>query len=657
MSNLSGDVADPALRQPPSRSDRVRPTNPFVKFKKEDIEQSIPDRFEKMVRLYPDRLAVKTRDHQLTYDELNKAANRVAHAILEQRGKGNEPVALLFEHGASAIAAILGVLKAGKIYVPLDPSYPLTRLRYVLEDSQAAFIVTDKRHLSLAGELSKDMLPGTNIDEIGSHLSDKNLGLTILPGAFAYILYTSGSTGQPKGVVENHRNLLHGVLRTTNGLHICAHDRVSLTHSYCASASVRRIFPGLLNGASLHLLDVKREGMHSLANFLIEEEITFFSMGRIRDFIHTLSGEQQFPKLRLVSFGGDLVYKRDVALCKRHLPRDCLVGIWMSTTETGTVTQYFIDKETQIVTNIVPIGYPVEGIEVILLNDEGREVGVNQPGEIAVKSRYLSPGYWRRPELTKSKFLPDPDGGEARVYLTGDLGRMRPDGCFVRLGRKDNQVKIRGYRVEVAETEAALVSLDIVKSAFVMAQEESAGVKRLVAYLVPYRQPAPTASTLRRKLAETLPDYMLPSVFVTLDAFPLTPTGKIDRRALPEPDNTRPKLDTAYVAPRTQVEKELAEIWAKVLSFDKIGIHDNFFDLGGHSLLATRVISRVISTFKVELPIKTLFESPTVADMAQIIIQNDAKLAGDKELARMLAELDTLSDEEAKRLLADEGKV
>jgi len=656
MTNISTAIPDLPPEQQAIRDKCFHPTGRFVEFKKEEIEQSIPNRFEEMVSKYPDRLAVMTSNHALTYDALNKAANRVAHGILAHRGEGNEPIVLLFQHDAPVITAILGVLKAGKIYVPLDPSYPIARLRYMLEDSQAALIFTDNRYLSLARELSKDALQVINLDEIDSNLSDKNLGLSTSPSAFTYILYTSGSTGQPKGVVENHRNVLQGVIRVTNGLHICADDRVSLTHSSSASASVRRIFPALLNGASLHLLDVKREGMRCLMNFLIEGEITIFSMGRIRDFVRTLSGEQRFPKLRLVSFGGDLVYKSDVDLCRRHFPPDCLVGIWMSTTETGSITQYFIDKETQIETDIVPIGYVAEGIEVILLDDEGNEVGVNQAGEIAVKSRYLSPGYWQRPDLTRAAFIPDPKGGDTRIYLTGDLGRMMPDGCLVHLGRKDNQVKIRGYKVETAETEAALLSLDNIKSAHVTAQQERPGIKRLVAYLVPCKRPAPTVSTLRRKLAETLPDYMLPSVFVVLDAFPLTPTGKVERKELPAPHGSRPELDNPYVAPRTSIEEKLTKIWAEVLAIQQVGIHDSFLDLGGHSLLATQVISRVINTFNVELPIRFLFGSPSVADMAMVITENMAKKAGDKELARMLAELESLSDEEAQRRLAEEEK-
>jgi len=281
-------------------------------------------------------------------------------------------------------------------------------------------------------------------------------------------------------------------------------------------------------------------------------------------------------------------------------------------------------------------------------------VGSGDIGEIAVKSCYLSPGYWRRPDLTELAFLPDPEGGSERIYRTGDLGRMLPDGLLQHLGRKDFQVKVRGYRVEISEIELILLDFPAVKEAVVVAREDRPGDQRLVAYLVQNQQSVPTVSGLRRFLNEKLPEYMIPSAFVLLDALPLTPNGKVNRLALPPPGNARPEMDNPFVAPGTPIEVELAKMWAEVLSLDEVGIHDNFFDLGGHSLLATQVISRVINTFKVELPIKSLFESPTVADMAVVITENMAKKVGDEELALMLAELESLSDEEARKRLADE---
>jgi acyl carrier protein len=263
----------------------------------------------------------------------------------------------------------------------------------------------------------------------------------------------------------------------------------------------------------------------------------------------------------------------------------------------------------------------LEDTEVLLLDDDGKETAANQIGEMSVRSRYLSPGYWRRPELSQTKFLPDPNGGEERNYRTGDLGVMLDDGCLVHMGRKDFQVKVRGYRIEVGEIEAALLNLDNVKEAVVVLREDRSGDKRLVAYIVPSRQPAPTVTTLRNALAENLPSYMVPSAFVLQDTLPLLPNGKLDRQTLPDADNSRPNLDTPFIVPETAVEQTLAKIWAKVLNVDQIGIHDNFFDLGGQSLAAMGIISQVIKHFQVELPLRSLFQSPTVADMATVIAE------------------------------------
>jgi hypothetical protein len=314
-----------------------------------------------------------------------------------------------------------------------------------------------------------------------------------------------------------------------------------------------------------------------------------------------------------------------------------------------------MDKETKIPADIVPVGYPVEDMEILLLDDDGKVVGFNQSGEIAIRSPYLALGYWQEPDLSGAAFQSDPEGGTLRIYRTGDLGFMGPDGCLTHLGRKDFQVKVRGYRIEVGDIETALLALDMIREAIVMAGEDSRGEKRLVAYVVPTGEPAPAISALRRALSGKLPDYMIPSAFVFLDALPLTPNGKVDRHALPAPAPARPQLDTPYVAPRTPIEQVLARIWAEVLGLDQVGIHDNFLDLGGNSLLAGQVISRVIRSFQVELPVRSLFESPTVADMAVVITQNQAAKVGQEELARMLAELESLSDEEAQRLLAEEG--
>src|SRR5215218_7948552 len=604
-----------------SQPRRVYPTNAFIRFEEEETEQSIPQRFEQQVSRYPDRLAVKTRNHQLSYAALNKVANRVARALLAQRGEGAESIALLLEHDALMIAAILGVLKAGKVYVPLDPSFPYARNAYILEDSQAGLIITNNENRSLAESLSENGHSLINIDESGAAPSDENVGLPISADDLANIIYTSGSTGQPKGVVQNHRNLLNVAMRYTNGLGISAVDRLTLLQSYSVAGSVSNMLGALLNGASLFPFNVKKEGLIELADLLVEEEITVYhSVPTVfRQFANMLTGKEEFPELRLVRLGGEPVSAEDVQLYKRYFPSDSIFVNSYGASEAASVLRYCVDKDTKISDAVVPVGYPLGDVEILLLDDDGKAVGFDQVGVIAIKSRYISPGYWHKPDLTRATFTTDPHDEGEWIYRTGDLGYMQPDGCLVVTGRNDFRVKIRGFRIEVAEIELALRGLTKVKEAAVVAHEDQRGEKQLVAYVVPEPEQAPAISELRGFLKDKLPDYMVPSAFVVLNTLPLTPNGKLDRLSLPAPDLARPELGTNYVSPRNALEEQLVGIWEEVLGLERVGIHDDFFELGGHSLLATRVVSRVRGALRVELPLRYLFETPTIAGLAERI--------------------------------------
>jgi amino acid adenylation domain-containing protein len=603
------------------RAKCLHPTGTFSAFAPEAIEQSIPDRFEHMVARHPERPAVKTGNLALTYAGLNQMANRVARAILARCGEGAEPVALLLAQGAPNIAAILGVLKAGKFYVPLDPMYPPARLSYMLEDSQAHLIVTDAQHLPVAEAGGRRKQQVLNLDELQAGLADENLGSTLRPDTLANLLYTSGSTGAPKGVLHNHRNVLHMVRNACNGFHLCAEDRLSLLYSPSVASAARTVFSALLNGATVLPYNLREAGLARLSSWLIQEEITCYnSVATVfRHFARTLTGEEHFPSLRLIVLGSETIYKSDVELYRQHFPPTCLFVATLGATEITHIRRYFIDQEIPLPDSVVPVGYPEEGVQVLLLDESGQEVRVDAVGQIAVKSRALSLGYWRRPDLTQARFLPDPNGGDERIYLTGDLGRMHDDGCLMHVGREDFQVKIRGHRVEVGEIETALLDHPGVKEAVVIAHEDSRGEKRLAGYLVASQELTPSTSMLRDFLAVKLPDYMLPTTFMFLDAFPLTLSGKVDRRALPPPREEDDAPDGTCVAPRTPLESALAEMWSQVLGRTHVGIHDNFFELGGHSLIATQVVARLQATFQIELPLGRLFEMPTIAELALAI--------------------------------------
>ena len=378
-----------------------------------------------------------------------------------------------------------------------------------------------------------------------------------------------------------------------------------------------------------------------------------------RQFLSDLDTKNSFPDLRLLHLAGEPLLKNDVDQFIQKFSKDCIMVNVLGSTECANVCLYFIDHETRIQGNIVPVGYDFsEGVEVLLLDDYLAEVGYGRIGQIAVRSRYLSPGYWNKPDLTQAAFLDDPDGGDLRMFLTGDLGRMQEDGCLEHLGRMDSQVKVRGFRVELSEIENVLIGLGLIREVSVVADHyHSSDNQKLIAYVVPFdNQAPPTPGDLRLLIKTKLPDYMIPSAFVRLDSLPKLHGGKIDRSALSRPSQGRPDLKTPFVRPRSVVEQVLADIWAQVLEIDYVGCNDNFLDLGGDSLRAGQVISRVIKAFQVELPLRSLFEAPTVAEMSLVITQSQAQKADPEHVERMLAELENFTEEQANRLLDEKSE-
>jgi amino acid adenylation domain-containing protein len=604
----------------PVQNPADKPINEFLPLREEQFAQTLTEQFEKIARRYPHRIAVKMGEVAVTYAELNAMSNRVARAILAERASDPEPIGLFFARGVVQIAGVLGVLKAGKFFVLLDSSFPKDRIALILEDSQAKFLIADEQNILAARQAADNGRRVMEFESISDRVSAENLELEIPSKSLAYIVYTSGSTGRPKGVVWNHRNKMHSVMRRVYADHMCAEDRVAVLSSGTANA-VTDIFVTLLNGAALLPFDVKDMGVIPLVNWLVEERITvcYIASPLFRRVGEAMSGDERFPDLRLLWLRSEAVYKSDVDLYKKHFPPTCLLINGVSSGETGPLTEYVINHDTEITDNEVPLGHALAGLEIRLVDDEGRQVGYNEVGEIVVRSRYLFEGYWRRPDLTEAKYKLDPNGGQERLYLTGDLGLMRPDGCLLYKGRKDFRVKVRGYGVEVAEVEKRLLSHPTVREAVVVARQNRLGESYLVAYFTAQSHLVPTVSELRGFLLEKLADYMLPSAFVMLDAMPLTPNGKLDRSALPVPDSSRPQLDVAYAAPRSSIEEKLVELWEEILDVRPIGIHDNFFDLGGHSLAGASLISRLNRAFGLDLAVRVLFEAPTVAQLTSSI--------------------------------------
>jgi amino acid adenylation domain-containing protein len=602
-------------------TEHIRPVYPYTPFPDEELEQSIPERFEKQVRACRDRLAIVTEEGSLTYRGLNDIANRLARTIRALRGDRVEAIALMFEHRAGVLAAMLGVLKTGKFYLVLDPSYPSDRLAYMLSDSGADLVITDTKNHPIATQMAGGTATIVNLDHLDDALSTENLGLHILPDALAMLLYTSGSTGQPKGVMQSHRNVLVEVRNLTNAWGISQHDRWLLYTSMSFANSVRTIYGAFLNGSAIFPYDLKEHGFDDLPRWLLSNRITLMRSlpTTFRNFMATLPPEQTFPDMRVLAVGGEPMPRSDLDYLNRHFQPPCVLVHGLGPTECFMVCWHYFPHGSEVDTPKLPIGYPLPGKDVLLLDDNGHEVPAGEIGEICVKSPYISPGYWRDPERTKAKFRPDPSRSGAQIYRTGDLGVRAETGSLTHVGRFDFQLKIRGFRIEVAEIEAALRTLPTVVDAVVVGRPDATGDLRLVAYFVPAPDTRVTVTHMRKHLAQSLPDYMIPAVFVAVGEIPKTPNGKVDRINLPPVSGERPSLETPFAAPDTELTKELAHIWADVLGVTEVGVHDDFFELGGDSLRAARIISRVTRSLKLPLPMTALFDAPTVAGMARFV--------------------------------------
>jgi amino acid adenylation domain-containing protein len=617
-SRIDGRWIDLFLRhkseKPVVRASLIRPQQIFTEFAKDDVDRSIPARFDEQAEKYPDHIAINAIAESLSYRELKQQADRIAAIILGELGVGEGCVALLFDHGIAMIAAMLAVLKAGKVYVPLDPAHPITRIDYILKDTQAKIALTDQAHLDQAQELATGSVKILNLDDPAlTNVDDLGHGQLpqVSPDALAYILYTSGSTGQPKGVVQNHRNVLHFIRSYTNNLYLNAEDSLSLLSSYSFDAAVMDIYGALLNGATLCPINV-RQGMSEVTEQLISSRITIYHSTPtiFRYVFRQLSDDQLLDSLRLVVLGGEEVSVADVDLYRDHCLADCLMVNGLGPTESTIALQYFIDRQTLLAGYTVPVGYPIEETEVLLLDRAGRETLMI--GEIGIRSPHLALGYWRQPEITAAVFLPDPEGQNRRIYCTGDLARRLPDNGLLYLGRKDAQIKIRGIRIEPGEIEAVLSEHPMVRENAVIAMGGPSQEKHLVAFVALKGSLKLSPDQFGAYLRERLPMYMIPTAIVEVSSLPLTPTGKIDRRALQANNRIQMIEREALVPPRDSIELQLSNLWRDLLKPEAVGVTQGFFELGGTSLIALIIIDRIEKQFGVQLSLSTFLLENTI---------------------------------------------
>ena len=629
-------------------------------------EVSIQKRFETQVERTPEGVALIFDSQQISYRELNSRSNQLAH-YLRRLGVGPDVKAgICIDRSLEMVIGMLAIIKAGGAYVPLDPEYPHERLRFMVEDAECSVLLTKKGILS--------GLPETGIatfycdidwDKVARESEDNPQNDTAGENLM-YVIYTSGSTGQPKGVAMTNRavaNLLSWQV-----------EQVGLTPArtlqfapLAFDVSFQEIFSTWCSGGTLVLIsDERRRDALSLLRFLQEQKVQriFLPFVFLQHLAEAIENEGSLPEYltEIITAGEQLEITPQIAkLCARL--KDCTLQNHYGPSETHVVTAHSLAQPVDWPT-LPPIGRPIANTQAYILDKNLQPAAIGVSGQLCIGGVSLSRGYLNRPDLTAERFCPDLFGGVAgnRLYLTGDLARYQPDGNIEFLGRIDNQVKIRGSRVELGEIEAKLMGHASVREAAVVARVDVEGERRLIGYVVPANNSSPDLPReLRAYLKKSLPDYMVPSTFIMREALLLTASGKVDRRALAALENKNGYVSEKYEAPRDATEEKLAEIWAAVLRIERVGIRDNFFELGGHSLRATQLVSRIRTAFKVELPLRDLFEWPTIAELGLIIkkFENTLKNGAANTITRdplhgaeeLLTRIDRLSDEDVDFLL------
>ncbi|MCB0155794.1 MAG: amino acid adenylation domain-containing protein [Anaerolineae bacterium] len=638
-------------------------------------EATLQQLFEAQVARTPQAIALTFAETALTYDALNEQANQLAHH-LRSLGVGPEVlVGIFMERSLEMVISIYAVIKAGGAYVPLDPDYPAERVAFMLADAAVPVLLTQQKlRNALPESTARVICLDSEQANLAAHSSENPIS-EVTAAQLAYVIFTSGSTGQPKGVMNTHRGICNRLFWMQEAYQLTPADRVLQKTPFSFDVSVWEFFWPLLVGARLVIAE---PGGHKdpdyLVNVIIEQQITtlHFVPSMLKIFLDAEQVAACRSLKRVICSGEALPYE----LQQRFF--ECLAAELHNLygpTEAAVDVSYWVCHNDPSRT-IVPIGRPIANTQLYILDAALQPVPIGVAGELHIGGVQVARGYLNRPELTAERFIDSPfalneahnDGDNSKselppivhrqkpkLYKTGDLARYLPDGAIEYLGRMDYQVKIRGFRIELGEIETILAQHPAVKTNLVVASETAQMAdKRLIAYVVPTQTQPPTVSDLRSFLSKKLPDYMVPTMFVMLEAMPLTPNGKINRRGLPAPNLARPELTQVYVAPRSEIEEALANIWLQLLPVERVGIYDDFFELGGHSLLATQTIARIQQRFQVTLPLQTIFDTPTVAELAVRLVQQESEHLAQEDLAEMLAALENLPDDQVEDILKND---
>ncbi|MDO9213741.1 MAG: amino acid adenylation domain-containing protein [Methylococcales bacterium] len=583
--------------------------------------------FEEQVARSPEAVAVVYEEHQLTYGELNARANQLAHHLRDIGVKPEALVGICLERSLDMVVGLLGILKAGGAYLPLDPAYPKERLTFMLEDSAPMALLTQGKFKMLFEDVSKFLSVIDLSAKIPSWVSKPETNpdhssVGLMPENLANVLYTSGSTGKPKGVGALHRGLQNLLPWYISEFNLSCDDAVLVVTSHSYDLTQRNIFGPLLVGARLVLAGEPFDPQ-AIVTLVARERISLINLTPSAFYaLIAASTNGELGGLRHVIFGGEPI--QPSRLLELPEPRPEFVNGYGPTECTGMITYHRMSpdlEQDRYCNRAVPIGRPIANTRIYILDAHQQLVPIGVAGEIHIGGMPVGRGYMNQPELTAERFVRDPfiPEADAQMYKTGDLARWLADGTIEFLGRNDFQTKVRGFRIELGEIESTLRQHSQLREVVVGVYELVPGDKKLAAYMVPKSDSTPIPSELQDFLKSKLPEFMIPSAFVFLDALPTTQNGKIDRKALPIPDMNKQDLDVAFIAPRNQVETRLAEIWGNLLAIDRVGIYDNFFTLGGHSLLATKMVVDVNKQFDTNLPLGTIYQFPTVEKLGRII--------------------------------------
>ncbi len=617
-------------------------------------QHTVTELFERMVRDHPENPAGQFDQTRLSYEQLNVRANQLAHYLIESGLQKDEIVGISLPRSLDIPIAILGILKAGGAFLSIDPGYPPERIQYMLQDSHLKFLITNEE---ISRNIPVDGVALILVDRDDGQISvrsPENPPLSIDADNLAYVIYTSGSTGKPKGTMLCHQGLVNLARAQQRAFQISEQSRILQFASLSFDASVWETVMALLNGATLVLAEQEKlSSGQDLVEVLKSRRITTVTLP---PSVLAVLPQSELPELRTIVTAGE---KCTTDLVRRWGKERQFVNAYGPTETTVCASMY--EAHPDDVTE-PPIGKPIDNFELYVMDRNLQPTALNVPGELCIGGIGLARGYLNRPELTAEKFIPNPFSKipGSRLYRSGDLVRWRRDGNMEFLGRIDLQVKVRGFRIELGEIETVLTGHEKIRDVAVLAREDSPGQLRLVAYYVTEEGRSLPVSSLKKYLKKQLPEYMIPALYVHLESMPLSPSGKVDRKALPLPEQSRDMLENEYVAPRNDTEKKLTAIVAELLDLKKVGIYDNFFELGGHSLLATQFVSHIRKTFKVEIPLQKLFESPTVSGIAEIILGPDVKRIdesapgiehierGEKGLEDLLLEINDSSDSEGE---------